>query len=345
MGLLAHAMVTAFFTMGHASGEVKLIRDHHLQPPRDPRMLFAMAITQEQDVLSFIADGQGKWRLSRVRRWLNERPKEENISVPGLTTSDPAARAGTWRAELLLTPDESLAVCIGSGYHQPYSGREAWISVVRLSDFKIIKTLHISDSASDPQDFRGNYSNTLDHAGHLVIQAVTFAPNDPPEGRWDDYRVFILTLPDLTIAGKCEYSQFRNSNLRTVHHDQCCAALLMNVGASGLEEFLKSITAQPRPPAPGAIRPDCAFLTYTSLTSPDGQFRSEFCTNGHRNFWGNYVVSKAVENIYSVGTGRKVGAIKQPSYPVRSQFASLNGRNYLLVMEGGTRLRIYEIIE
>lgn len=117
------------------------------------------------------------------------------------------------------------------------------------------------------------------------------------------------------------------------------------MGASSFDEFLKSITVQPKPSDRGAIREDCAFLTYTSLTSPDGQFRSEFCTNGHRNFWGNYIVSKAVENIYSVGTGRRLGAIKQPSYPVHSRFALVDGRDYLLVMEGGAKLRIYEIVE
>jgi hypothetical protein len=38
------------------------------------RVLFAMAVTPEQDVLSFVAKGDAKRRLSRLRAWWPETP-------------------------------------------------------------------------------------------------------------------------------------------------------------------------------------------------------------------------------------------------------------------------------
>jgi hypothetical protein len=43
------------FTVCDAAAAVKLLRDYRLKPPRDRRVVFAMAITPEGDLLSFIA--------------------------------------------------------------------------------------------------------------------------------------------------------------------------------------------------------------------------------------------------------------------------------------------------
>ena len=40
----------------------------------------------------------------------------------------------------------------------------------------------------------------------------------------------------------------------------------------------------------------------------------------------------------------RLGSIKVPSdHPLRSSFAMIEGRDYLFVMDGGTRLAVYEI--
>jgi hypothetical protein len=43
-----------------------------------------MAVTPEQDVLSLVPKRNGTWRLTRVRGWLDEKPIEETIDVPGI---------------------------------------------------------------------------------------------------------------------------------------------------------------------------------------------------------------------------------------------------------------------
>jgi len=46
-----------------------------------------------------------------------------------------------------------------------------------------------------------------------------------------------------------------------------------------------------------------------------------------------------------VQTGQQLGSIEEPSdHPLQSRFATLDGRDYLLVMEGGTRLWVYPIL-
>jgi hypothetical protein len=50
------------------------------------------------------------------------------------------------------------------------------------------------------------------------------------------------------------------------------------------------------------------------------------------------------ENIFSMQTGQMLGSIKEPSdHPLQSRCAALEGRDYLLVMERGTRLQVYRI--
>jgi len=57
------------------------------------------------------------------------------------------------------------------------------------------------------------------------------------------------------------------------------------------------------------------------------------------------VITKSVENIFSAQTGEQLGSIEEPTDSVDSRFASVGGKEYLLVMEGGTRLMIYEIAD
>jgi len=57
-----------------------------------------------------------------------------------------------------------------------------------------------------------------------------------------------------------------------------------------------------------------------------------------------YVTTELKDRITSVETGALIGTVKETTRDsVRSDFASLNGHDYLLVIEGGTQLKVYEI--
>jgi hypothetical protein len=52
------------------------------------------------------------------------------------------------------------------------------------------------------------------------------------------------------------------------------------------------------------------------------------------------------ENIYSAKSGAQIGTIKETTRDtVNARFAEHDGRDYLLVLEGGTQLKVYEITE
>ena len=334
----------------HAYAELTPVREYLLKPPRDRRTLFAMAVTPEQDVLSFVANDDGTWRLSRVRHWTDKQPLEEALTVPGLVNG----RAGWskysgvfWSADMFVTPDSQFVACIISAYPKGGGNREDLVSVVSLSQFRLVSTLH--PSAVTQLD--GNYrSYRLDRRGYLVINASTPFPRHPGDDPFFGgslHRLAILTLPGLDIGNRCEYSEWmRSGSVVRRENESDCATVLRDSGSSSLDEFSKTLLEagevsnrdeKTRPP-------ECAFLTYDSRVSRDGRFRRDTCTDGHRGFFGNFVVSHAVENVFLVRTGQKLGFIKQKSdNPALSRFATIEDRDYLLLMEGGTRLTVYQI--
>ena len=113
-------------------------------------------------------------------------------------------------------------------------------------------------------------------------------------------------------------------------------------GAASLPDFLEGVVITDEVPQTDRIlTPKCRL----SYLSSDGQFERDICQHSHRGFWGNAVVTQSGESIVSLKTGKQVGFINEPTDSVRSRFASLNGREYLLLMEGGTRLIVYVIRE
>jgi hypothetical protein len=152
------------------SAEVKQIREYHLHQPRDRKVLFGMTVTPEQDVLAFVAKEDGKWRLSRVRSWLDKQPVDETIEVAGLTRKDFARPEGPWYASLLVTSSGEFVVCISSGNGRPADGERGLelddiVSVVDLRKFKVMKTAHPPASRDEIRQY------FLDSAGHLVLRA------------------------------------------------------------------------------------------------------------------------------------------------------------------------------
>ncbi len=82
-------------------------------------------------------------------------------------------------------------------------------------------------------------------------------------------------------------------------------------------------------------------------TTQDGLFRLESCqTVGHSFFWENPTVTDVHQNVFSVKTGAQIGTVKETTRDtVNARFAEHDGRDYLLVLEGGTELKVYEITE
>lgn len=295
MKLLATLWITSLLFAFHANAEVKLIREYLLKPPRDRRVMFAMAVTPEHDVLSFVPNDNGTWCLSRIRHWLDQVPLEKSLTLPGLAAG---GREQFWgiRSQLLITPDGNLAVCIVSAYDR--RERQEFASVVRLDQFKIVTSMRASALAEASGNVR---TYRLDGRGHLVVNASTGFPRHPGDDTFfggDLHKLATVALPGLGMIDNCEYSEWTRSGVVVRRENEGnCAGLLKHSGVNSLDELSKTFvetdevmqTNEGEPPG------GCAFLTYMSHISRDGRLRRELCSGGHRGFFGNFVVTSVRE--------------------------------------------------
>jgi hypothetical protein len=354
MALASFSILVVFLLIGagNSIAGVKIVREYRLHLPGDPKLLFRMTLTPEQDVLSFIPNDDGTWRLLRVRRWLDKEPIEDSLAVPSLQMRGREERSkwGLWNTELRVTPDGKFVLCCISAYSAVERQRKDLITVVSLAEFKIVTNLRSSALPQISGDSRTYHLNRL---GRFVVNAKTSFPRHPgddPLFGGAAHKLAILTVPELSIIDSCEYSEWMRSGAVVRRENESdCASLLQNYGTSSLDELSRSFveTDEAMLRTDEKSRPsECAFLTYESHISRDGRLRRELCTGGHRGFWGNFVVTNTMENIFSVETGQKLGSIKEPNdHPLQSRFAKIDTRDYLLVMEGGTRLVVYLITE
>ena len=340
-----------------AETTVKLLRDYRLTPPRDRHSVFGMAITPDQDVLSFIPNKEGKWRLSRIRGWQETQPHEEITTVPGLVYGERAQWNSPWSPELLVTPDGSFVLCIASAFrsHDRGGGQDEFVSLVSLGDLKVVASIHSSAIPALAGDYRRHY---LDGRGHLVIEAITPNPRHPGDditAGGSQVKLAVLSLPDLAVTDQCEYSEWSRTGSPTRREDEgSCAELLAHSdGSISLSVFLSALTSTDQTEVNGSNEvgrtdqrqrpPQCAFLGYARWASSDGRYEREICLTSHRGFWGTPVVTKSVENIFAVKTGEPIGSVDEPVTSIRSTFVKAGGREYLLLMEGGTHLMVYAV--
>jgi len=80
--------------------------------------------------------------------------------------------------------------------------------------------------------------------------------------------------------------------------------------------------------------------------TPDGKFGVGDRIEGHDNIFGSWVVTSNSYVVFSTAKGIDVSEIKEPTNDsVKRALMSLNGQNYLLVVQGGTHLDVYELKE
>jgi hypothetical protein len=347
--------------------EVVHVRDYQSREPGDRGVLFGFAVTPEQDVLSFVAKGDGKWRLTRIHGWLEKKPAEQTIDIPGWPVKKPSATDSEFLhrldVSLFVAADGRYAVCVATG-HWARKGRRGGrsddiVSVVDLRTFGIVKTIRTSDVGQE------NWQLFMDRSGHLVLQTETSAPTDtagrprlgpvtigadgsPTSGApllQQELKLVVLALPDLSVQGQCRYSEAHRGDTWVVRdEDGACGAILGRIAGSpgSLREFIESLEDAYGFPvhreAPGQPCP------VTGVTR-DRRFEKESCEKYHLSAWNrNHVTDQLTENILSLETGKQVGTVEEATRnSVQSRFADQNGHYYLLVMEGGTKLKVYEI--
>jgi hypothetical protein len=349
----------ALTTAAQSLAAVKQLREYRLHEPKDRRILFEMGVTPEQDVLVFVAKPDGNWRLSRIRKWLDPEPEERTIGIPGLVLGDRKQWFGSMEARLLIAKDGRFAICEAAGPRiQPNARKLDFVKVVSIIDlrtFVVIRTLRDSDL---PGLASGIRSLALDQDDDLVVHASESLPRKAGEKLMEGGRDVLLAnfgVPDLSQRWQCQYSEGLYSG-RVVWRkgEENCGSLLKvpNSGFSTVAEYLSGLRYGNETERQG-YRADAQWA-YTlgmhdvncgsTYLSSDGQLQKVSCASLRRAFWAGMVATKVVERISEVKTGRQVGLIEETTRDtVKSRLAVLDGVSYLLVVEGGTRLRVYRI--
>jgi len=322
----AFSMTTALAISSPIHAQVKQVATYHTHEPPDRNVLFAIAVTPDNEVLSLVAKKDGKWRLTRIRNWWDKHPTDETIDVPGIA---PSGKLQLLSASVLATADGNFAISIASGF----TGKEGdvggtpeqVVSVIDLHEFAV------KNSARQT----GILEYFTDGLGRLVAEQTDYGSKRTPVIRGEPgvHRTVTLaffSIPNLSKTAACHFSETL-SGASWIPRDEDCGPSLQS-----LLDGLRPRHSQTLPTGPPC---------HAGESTPDGLYRIETCNDFHRNFWGNPVVTDLRENVYSVSTGALLGAVKETVHDtVSSGLAQHDGNDYLLVMEGGTRLKVYEII-
>ena len=169
----------------------------------------------------------------------------------------------------------------------------------------------------------------MSSAGHLALQTETTTSPD-------SMTLVILAVPDLKVEGQCHYAGNDENGV--------CGEMLSRIIGStlSLQEYIETLQdAYGLPVRHAAPKPECPSTGVTR----DRRFTKESCEKHHLSTWNrNSVIGELKENIISLDSGKQVGTVQETTRnSTRSHFADQNGRNYVLVMEGGTKLKVYEI--
>jgi hypothetical protein len=368
-------LLFAFATASLVGAGISQVRTYQLREPRDIGVLFAMAITPEQDVLSLIPKRNGTWRLTRVRGWLDREPVEQTIDIPGIEVprqvSESGSRLTLLQMSLLVTTDGRFAISIANGVWHGSAGTSTSddvVSVVDLDAFRVVKTPRGPTLSQEPAKGGNGAIRTreyaLDHAGRLVVRTNTSLRSptsycdtatkrtvrvSTTEFEWNKSEIDLqlLTLPDLTNAGECHYREALHcgGNSRDDRSGACADMLRRTQGDSiSLSDFLNVFSSFYELRLKDPLKHRCP----TTGITRNGRFEKESCFGfPTRTFWGNPgKPSEYRENILSLKTGQQVGTINElGKESVLSQFADRDGRDYLIVIDSGTRLKIYLIAE
>jgi hypothetical protein len=322
--------------------QVVKVREFNLSAPRDRKVLFNIAVTPLGDVLSFIAKDSGEWQLYRIRNWREGAPLEDKLLMPGFFSRKDTTDMEILSQQVFVTADGTIAVCVGSAeWLKRVGGRAVGdarsddvISVVDLSTFKVVSTARTG--AMGLLEFHGV---RLDHQGHILVNSIS---EDKPS-----HSAFIqLSIPLLTPGPKCTYRLIEDSpgkeHPESIDESGCRGTLK----SITLEQYLQEWKAPSNPKFAACQNNRSEFCRVPGEFTADGKFGVGDRSEGHDNIFGSWVITSSSYVIFSTSKRIDIGEIKEPTNDsVRRALFSIDGRDYLLVVQGGTHLDVYELKE
>lgn len=313
---------------------------------RDRRVLFDIATTPGGDAISFVAKDTGDWELYRVSNWLGETPSVKKLVLPGYFSKRDSRkdeeRLEQLSTDVFVTRDGAYAVCVGSAWWlKRVSGRAVGsglsneiISVVDLSTFKIVATIQTKDLSL--LEF---HSVNLDSEGYVRVDSLGTS-GKVQHGEFIRFRV-----PSLEAGPRCDYDWIDDypgkRHPKPTTDSRCDEALRSKALADYLREEEPEIL--PRPEVCENNKSEFCRVPTREFTS-DGKFGIGSEIEGHDNIFGSYVITSESLIVFSSSRGVDIGKIEEPTDDSsREKSTSLGGRDYLLVIQGGTHLMVFEL--
>jgi hypothetical protein len=346
-----------FLAFANASGaQVLKVKDFDLGS-RDRRVLFDMATTPRGDALSFVANDTGNWELYRVSDWLAEIPNVEHLVLPGYFSKKDSRKdekpVETMSTRVVVTRDGKYAICIGSaewlkrvsGWAVGSATANDIISVVDLSTFKIV-----SMTQTENMNLFEFHGVDFDEEGYVRVSSLT-SSGKVEHGKFISSGIpqraaFIrLSVPSLEMGPRCTYDWIYDSpgirHPQPITESRCDEA----VGSKPLADYLREgePNASPRPEVCENNDSKFCHVLPREFTA-DGKFGIGSDSEGHDNIFGSYVITSEALLVFSTSRRVEIGRIKAPTDDsFHEKTISLEGRDYLLVIQGGTHLMVYEL--
>ena len=318
---------------------------------------FATVVSPAGNVLSLVAKDSGNWELYRVRSWL-ESPFQEKLVIPGFPSKKDKPDMSSLDAFVSVTSDGAYAICASSAsWYQGPSTRplsytaDDVIAVVDLSGFTVIRTIHTRDTLG----LFTSRSIKLDHEDRVLLHSSDFI-----DGQWR--HAFVrLAIPSLAPGPVCHYVWVgdpprQRDEATTV--DDCQAALKPSVA---LEEYRKREIPTGTELFPSWQRELPSVCTHKGLDqvfshvdedchwyklTDDKKFgiaersvvRLNIILDWYSRGSSTYIVFNATKDL-------PIGEIPIKNSSPAFRFAMKGEHDYLIVIENGTLLTIYELRE
>jgi hypothetical protein len=319
-----------------------LLKSGDVEIPSKPDrgVLFAAAVTNAGDVLTFIAKDTGNWLLYRVRNWNEKKASIESLTLPGYFSKADRPDMEMLNAQVLATADGAFAVCVGSAeWLKRAQGRATGparsddvMTIVDLAAFRIVGT----SRTRDLDLFEFHELLRLDSDGHLLAESLS--SGKPKQGS-----VVRFAIPSLEPSPPCVFDWVLESprhERRVPHSEEQCREALRS-------SFSAFFATTPQPvawPPKGCANNKAKFCRLPGILTADGKFGIAIATEGHDNLLGNWVETKSSYVIFSAAKSADIGEINVPTRDsVRTATFALNDRDFLLIALNGTRLRFYEL--
>ncbi|GAA3751250.1 hypothetical protein GCM10022270_07100 [Terriglobus aquaticus] len=163
---------------------------------------------------------------------------------------------------------------------------------------------------------------------------------DTPQGEFVQ-----LAVPSLDVGQKCIYAMAKRDHTAEQAVAKTPDACRRDLGTVSLEEYLKRAAAIPA--AAGFMCKDAKaeYCPQPVRFTPDDRFGLGIRTEGHDDLLGWWVQTRTTAIVFSAKTHLEVGELDLTRTSPYLTLASLNGKDFLVSVEAGSKVTVYEISE